>query len=127
MEIGERVELRWQFPNRADRIKRLKIRVAIFDVSADPVGTLPLRKLTPSWSMDVIDTDKRADIQSGRRMLAIPADGLPPVFKWKRIWAILVEGEMDKGPPLRQDFPVQVQADTAPDVHVLPGEVTAKA
>jgi hypothetical protein len=109
MEIGEPVELRWQFPNGVDRLKQLKIRVAIFDVSADPAGTLPLRNLTPSWSMDLIDTTRRADIHSGRRTFAIPMEGLPPVFKWKRIWAILVQGEMDKGPSLRREFSMQVQ------------------
>jgi hypothetical protein len=105
--MGEPIELRWQLTDSSNRIKRLQMRFARFDVS-ESAKHQPLRRLATAWSQDLIETEKRVEIQTGRVNFTIPASAIAAQTTAVRLWGILLIAEMDKPPQLQLEFPVQV-------------------
>jgi hypothetical protein len=67
-----------------------------------------LRKLSPFWSLDLLDITRPAKIQSGRRSFTVPREVAPSAGRDGIYWAILLDADMAMPAELQQEFPFQV-------------------
>jgi hypothetical protein len=109
---GELAELRWQITGNVSKIRNLQIRNATFDVAilpsnSDSTRVQLLKKQSPDWSEDLLNSDRQTEIQSGRRTLTI-SDPTARKDSSKRTWAIEVIYDLGKSKPMKEVFPMHV-------------------
>jgi hypothetical protein len=105
---GQPVELNWEMQGGSDRISRLTLRVAGYRSDKAVIGTSALRKLSPFWSLDLLNATRPAEIQAGHHAFAIPPDFAPASETDGLLWAILLDADISKPGDLQQEFPFQV-------------------
>jgi hypothetical protein len=108
--LGGPIDLNWRLTGRTHVLRCLKIFLEGREEATYRRGTSTYTDRKPFLKLELASLASHAEMTSGQATVTLPRDTVPS-FKSdnnKIVWAIRVEGDIDRWPDLKEEFEIQV-------------------
>jgi len=108
--LGGKLDARWRFTGRSNRIKHLKITLEGTEKAKYTRGTDTREDTHVFASIPVVDTTDARQIAEGQAQFTVPADSMHTFWALHNqvIWTLKVRGDVPRFPDVSDEFPITI-------------------